>query len=221
MEKIQEIERLVEEAMAELLEAPLASTQKRILTTLARKCALINVHDLSIDCNQSVHKYNSSLRDGQVEEVKQEPKPALQPLPEALPDFMLYQNRGNLSSLQLWEKIRQHFGTQQLNLQPLPEKAPVWFMDSFLRQHALEEWNKIRQHFGTQPLEWLLNLKKGDKFLYAEKNIYEFSELKILAKGGDYICADYCSPYTDPTQSFRSKLTPEMQVEFDKLMEGK
>lgn len=193
MKKIQEINRLVEEALKELQSADVKIEVRKILTTLARKCAEINEEDFDYYSRKILY-YNSRLRDGQVEtpEQKQEEKPALQPLPEALPDFMLHYNRSELSSLQLWEKIR--------------------------------------QHFGTQPREWWMDLKKGDKFVFNNGAIREVktfngiidkSSIKVYLGNEESevrFVIDYCSPYTDPAQSFRSKLTPEMQVEFDKVV---
>lgn len=186
MKKLQEIDRLVEEAL-NLLDFKDTNCWRDILTSFARKCAEINQEDWVsiaegkfIDVNT---EYNSRVRDGQVEtpEQKQEEKPALQPLPEALPDFMLHYNRSELSSLQLWEKIR--------------------------------------QHFGTQPRDWWHDLKKGDKFIRnGLPHPIEFDAVRLRGVDEEYYHVDSCSPYTSPTDTFRSKLSPELQEEFDKLM---
>lgn len=180
MKKLQEIDRLVEEALKELQSADVKIEVRKILNKLARKCAEINSEDLLADCYGMINVYNARLREGQVEEVKQEEKPALQPLPEEMPDW---------------------FNT---------------FNGAYLK------YNEIRQHFGTPPREWWMDLKKGDKFLwnngeYLELKVFD-GEIYLKDKEEHIFYVSKCSPYTDPAQSFRSKLTPEMQVEFDKVV---
>lgn len=179
MKKLQEIDRLVEEAFIELGIVTRTAKDKYALTKLARKCAEINIEDFCSIHNYSVggniDTYNSRLRDGKVEEVKQEEKPALQPLPEEMPDW---------------------FNT---------------FNGAYLK------YNEIRQHFGTQPREWWQDLKKGDKFM-CDNESWVFNEMALCTDDERGFYLSECSPYTNPTQSFREKLTPEMQVEFDKVV---
>lgn len=196
MKKLQEIDRLVEEAL-NLLDFKDTNCWRDILTSFARKCAEINQEDWVsiaegkfIDVNT---EYNSRLRDGQVEtpEQKQEEKPALQ---------------------------------------PLPEEVPEWFMHTSSKGIRTSIWNQLRYYYGTTPREWWHRLKKGDKFVFNNGAIREVktfngiidkSSIKVYLGNEESevrFVIDYCSPYTDPTQSFRSKLTPEMQVEFDKLV---
>lgn len=184
MKKLQEINRLVEEAITRL--EIVKPQTKEILTSLARKCAEINKEDYH-DCyntpGNTINNYNARLDYGQVEEVKKEEKPALQ---------------------------------------PLPEEVPEWFMPTG-RDYRVDTWKKVIQHFGTPPREWWMDLKKGDKFVYndgVDGEVRTFRGIIYLAVEKDIICnLSNCSPYTDPAQSFRSKLTPEMQVEFDKVIE--
>lgn len=189
MKKLQEIDRLVEEAIKELRSADVKIEVRKILNKLARKCAEINQEDWVsiaegkfIDVNT---EYNSRLRDGQVEEMPEQ-KPALQ---------------------------------------PLPEEVPEWFMHTSSKGIRTSIWNQLRYYYGTQPREWWRDLKEGDKFLwnngeYLELKVFD-GEIYLKDKEEHIFYVSKCSPYTDPAQSFRDKLSPEMQVEFDKLMEGK
>lgn len=197
MKKLEEINRLVEEAYQSLENAQTCESEKQILRLFARKCAEINEEDFDYYSRKILY-YNSRLRDGQVEtpETKQEEKPALQPLPSDAPDS-------------LYELLRDD------------------------ETSAIDVWEWFKVNFGTQPREWWHNLKKGDKFLHDDG-----MEGEIRTYDGHYVCINgfffiysteegegvrfsvgNCAPYTDPTQSFRDKLSPEMQVEFDKLME--
>jgi len=85
MKKLEEINRLVDEAFESLENAQTCESEKQILRLFARKCAEINMEDFCLirkyTVGDNIEAYNSRLRDGQVEEVKQEEKPALQPLP--------------------------------------------------------------------------------------------------------------------------------------------
>ena len=85
----------------------------------------------------------------------------------------------------------------------------------------------IKTH-DTQPREWWMDLQKGDKFIFdnkATRSEETFDGTLKLWKGNLYLNTEedttlrleYCSPYTDPTQTFRDKLSPELQQEFDKL----
>ena len=217
MKKLEEIDHLVEEVMTELLEAPLASTQKRILTSLARKCAEINVEDWD-SCTRTwiydtIKTYNARLREGQVEEVH----PAIQHINAE--DKLSAETVGAINKL-----AEVAYNTpMKPALQPLPEEMPLAIrMLIGSEAIALDVWKWVIQHFGTPPREWWRDLKKGDKFVYdngVDGKVRTFRGIIYLAAKEPEICdLSRCSPYTDPAQSFRSKLTPEMQVEFDKIV---
>jgi len=103
-------------------------------------------------------------------------------------------------------------------LQPLPEEMPDEIMvligNSFI---ASDVWKWVKGNFGTQPSEWWMGLKKGDKFLNTERNTVVFDgHISIGDESFRLYPIDRCSPYTEPSKSFRDKLSPELQEEFDK-----
>jgi hypothetical protein len=107
----------------------------------------------------------------------------------------------------------------QNGLQPLPKAMPEWFVTYFNNRgnDAATCWSHMVVLFGTQPSEWWMGLKKGDKFL-------DYNGISRLYNGFVFLGTDrsgthearLCSPYTEPTKSFRDKLSPELQEEFDK-----
>lgn len=194
MKKLQEIDLLVEEALKELQSADVKIEVRKILNKLARKCAEINEEDFDYYSRKILY-YNSRLRDGQVEEVEQ-------------------------------EEVKEQTKPPSSKYYPLFK----YFLDEHNVMLLETDCQEIERLLNSQPREWWMDLKKGDKFVFENNKVKEFNGfvelgdhiwLGSIEKSGISYRADYCSPYTDPAQSFREKLTPEMQVEFDKLMEGK
>lgn len=196
MKKLQEINLLVEEAI-NLLDFKDTNCWKDILTTLARKCAEINEEDFDYYSRKILY-YNSRLRDGQVEtpETKQ-------------------------------EEVKEQTKTPSSKYYPLFQ----YLHDEFNIILLETDCQEIERLLNSQPREWWMDLKEGDKFIFDNKadridltfdgtlELYKGSLfLKSEERGSTAFRLDYCSPYTDPAQSFRSKLTPEMQVEFDKIV---
>jgi len=118
-------------------------------------------------------------------------------------------------------------------LKPLPEEMPAFVHDLFtdLLHNRLQPsafYESIRKTYGTPPAEWWHGLRNGDKFKDGEGCVWTYNGEYSCIHGNYFLYtieekeiglnADYCSPYTDPTDTFRSKLTPELQAEFDKVM---
>lgn len=144
---------------------------------------------------------------------------------EAIKDI---QNTGHMS----WEEILTSLAEQasQNGLKPLPSEVPEEFLDLFDgTKLPYDYWNWVIQHFGTPPAEWWHGLRNGDKFKDGEGCVWTYNGkyscihgnyfLYTIEEGEIGINVDYCSPYTSPTDTFRSKLTPELQEEFDEVIE--
>lgn len=181
----------------------------------------------------AIKDYNSRLRDGQVEtpepkqeEVKEQTK---NPSSKYYPLFKYFLDEYLVmlheTDCQEIEKLL----NSQPALQPLPSADKLGYeiynksslIDDL--EHCIFLAEYIISKYGTQPREWWMDLKKGDKFMCdngVDHDEKTFRGVIYLAAEQPEICdLSKCSPYTDPTQSFRSKLTPEMQVEFDKVVE--
>ena len=230
MNKLKQIEALVEEAIEKIEKAGLKdfrNFRKQILTDLAKRSAQIDEEDWEDSSHawigDTIKEYNTRLRC----EVKEDLHPAIQHV----------NAEGELSTetVKAINKLAEVAFNTPINpaLQPLPKKMPEWFVTYFNNRgnDAATCWSHMVSYFGTQPREWWQNLKKGDKFVYdngVDFDVRTFNG-KYYCVYGNYILfsieegdigfnVSSCSPYTDPAQSFRSKLTPEMQVEFDKVV---
>lgn len=206
MNKLKQIEVLVEESHEKLRMVGGINPDQRpycmeILTDLAKRSAKIDRGDFQD--SWGVEEYNSRLRG----EVKCTCKNPLE-----------YANCDK-KCVRYYEEV----GQEQPALQPLPDNAPEWLQESLTevynnRMDMRLFYSILKRHFGTQPREWWMDLKKGDKITDDTGNIRTFTGTVFLETGASVICdVTKCSPYTDPTQSFRDKLSPELQHEFDKL----
>lgn len=235
MNKLKQIEALVEEAFIKLGIVTRNTNEKKILIDFGRKCAEIDEEDWEDSSRtwigDTIKTYNSRLLGDEKKEVKQE-QPALQPLPEEIPKLLL----NDLDPYRFWDEsencfnyhfsdikklynlFRKHFGTPSNNLQPLPEQMPEWFASYFNGRgnDAVSCYIHCKYTFGTQPREWWKDLKKGDKFMYL-KNTYELDAILLRSEEDYSFYIEDCSPYTDPEAQLRKTLNPEQIKLLDEM----
>jgi len=215
MNKLKQIEALVEEVFIQLGIVTRNAKEKKILVDFGRKCAEIDEEDWEESSHawigDTIKEYNTRLRGDEKEELH----PAIQHVNvegELTPEIVKAINK--LAEVAYNTPIKPA-------LQPLPEKMPDDFLGEFTMSSSFRQkiYDYVIQHFGTQPREWWMDLKKGDKFMNHLKQTVVFNDFLLEYENNGFAksCAKNCSPYTDPTQSFRDKLSPELQQEFDKL----
>jgi len=222
MNKLKQIEALVEEVFIQLGIVTRNAKEKKILVDFGRKCAEIDEEDWEESSHawigDTIKEYNTRLRGDEKEEVKQE---------ETMADkFREYLKTTPREQLQKdWDEVLSTYNDRPIKrepaLQPLPDEVPEWFITPWKSTLGditmrVEEWHKILDHFGTQPREWWMDLKKGDKFMYG-KNAYELDAI-LLRTVNDYTYnIDNCSPYTDPEAQLRKTLNPEQIKLLDEM----
>lgn len=155
----------------------------------------------------------------------------LQPLPDEIPpEIHVFTGSPGISA-DVWRWMKNKFGIPSNNLQPLPEKMPAWVNSAIIDVirgviTPTAFYMVLCQHFGVKPREWWKELKNGDKFMFhgfiktfngkyahIEGNYYLYSnETNTIG-----LAVEHCSPYIEPTP-FRDKLSPELQQEFDELI---
>ena len=173
MNKLKQIEALVEEAIEKLRMVGGINPDQRpycmkILTDLAKKSAEIGDVD----------------------------QPALQPLPEKMPEWFMDQFLQQ-SALENWNKVRQHFGTQ-------PRE---WWMDlkkgdKFIYDYTPFNYKEIREF---------------SELLYVE----ESKNYLIIDSKDVFFRIQFCSPCTDPEAEFIATLTLEQLAMYKHVKEGK
>ena len=265
MNKLKQIEALVEEAFIKLGIVTRNTNEKKILIDFGRKCAEIDEEDWEDSSRtwigDTIKTYNSRLLGDEKKEVKQEestdpstPQPLKADDPRVLinglpvkVDFRIvaedYYQKHFVGQPALQPPLELEDIKQQLESERIshagcgvaalgyfdgcdPKYLSASLMDVITLRKKYEELLK-----NQPPREWWMDLEKGDKFMYGNG-----VDGEIRTFNGHYSCIEdnyflysmeegdsigigvgNCSPYTDPTQSFRDKLSPELQQEFDKL----
>ncbi len=197
MNKLKQIEALVEEAFIKLGIVTRNTNEKKILIDFGRKCAEIDEEDWEDSSRtwigDTIKTYNSRLLGDEKKEVKQE-QPALQPLPEQMPEWFAsyFNGRGN-DAVSCYIHCKYTFGT------PTRE----WWKD-------LKKGDKFIYDYTP--------------FNY--KEIREFSELLYVEESKNYLIIDskdvffriqFCSPYTDPEAELRKTLNPDQIKLLDEM----
>jgi hypothetical protein len=212
MNKLKQIEALVEEVFIQLGIVTRNAKEKKILVDFGRKCAEIDEEDWEESSHawigDTIKEYNTRLRGDEKEELH----PAIQHVNvegELTPEIVKAINK--LAEVAYNTPIKPA-------LQPLPEKMPDDFLGEFTMSSSFRQkiYDYVIQHFGTPPRAWWMDLKKGNKFMYG-KNAYELDAI-LLRTVNDYTYnIDNCSPYTDPEAQLRKTLNPEQIKLLDEM----
>ncbi len=201
MNKLKQIEALVEEAFIKLGIVTRNTNEKKILIDFGRKCAEIDEEDWEDSSRtwigDTIKTYNSRLLGDEKKEVKQE-QPALQPLPEQMPEWFAsyFNGRGN-DAVSCYIHCKYTFGTQ-------PRE---WWMDlkkgdKFMYGDGIDgEIRTFNGHYSCiEDNYFLYSMEEGDSIGIGVGN---------------------CTPYTDPEAEFIATLTPEQLAMYKHVKEGK